>query len=404
MQSSRDQYICRNNQPRERKARIGIVGTGFIAIGLCLALRASPDLMVTRVLTRRDMDEVRQFEGVQLTNSVDELLSNSDIIVECSGDIVHASNVVNEAQKIGMPVVTMGTEFHVTVGSYYAGRGIISEAEGDQPGSLAALHEEVVGMGFKPLVYGNMKGFLNHHPTEEEMEYWAKRNGISRQQVVSFTDGTKMQFEQALVANGFGAGIYRQGMIGPQGLTLEEAGPLLGAKAKEFGMPLSDYVLNGKLPPGVFIVAEHPTERPEVLRYLKLGEGPFYTLLRPFHLCHLEVPRTIRRILNQQSILLNNSTSPMVQVVAIAKRDLPAGHVIDTAIGGMDLRGEAALILDTPNAVGMGLLKDARLKHSISKGQTIELSDVDIPDSLAKQAWTEIREKSLLGQLSVAAA
>src|SRR5690606_2428447 len=101
----------------------------------------------------------------------------------------------------------------------------------------------------------------------------------------------------------------------PQGLTLEEAGPLLGAKAKEFGMPLSDYVLNGKLPPGVFIVAEHPTERPEVLRYLKLGEGPFYTLLRPFHLCHLEVPRTIRRILNQQSILLNNSTSPMVQVV-----------------------------------------------------------------------------------------
>lgn len=400
MHNSREEvYIRRQVYPGVGKARVGIVGTGFIAIGLCLALKSSPDMLVSRVLTRRHVSEVRQMEGVQMTNSLQEFLSECDVVVECSGDIVQASKVVDEAQQRGVPVVTMATEFHVTVGSYFADRGVLTEAEGDQPGSLALLHEEVVQMGFKPLVYGNMKGFLNHNPTEKEMDYWAKRNGISRQQVVSFTDGTKMQFEQALVANGFGASIYQQGMIGPKDLSLEEAGALLGEKAKEYGMPLSDYVLNSKLPPGVFVVAEHPTERPEVLRYLKLGDGPYYTLLRPYHLCHLEVPRTIRRILSQQPILLNNSSSPTVHVVAIAKRDLPAGHVIETAIGGMDLRGEAALILDTPDAVGLGMLKNARLKHSIAQGQMVELSDVELPDSLAKTAWMSIREGCLSRQM-----
>ena len=45
-----------------------------------------------------------------------------------------------------------------------------------------------------------MKGFLNHHPTPGEMRYWAKRQGISLRQVTSFTDGTKIQIEQAFVA------------------------------------------------------------------------------------------------------------------------------------------------------------------------------------------------------------
>ncbi|TLD68894.1 NAD(P)-dependent oxidoreductase [Phragmitibacter flavus] len=361
-------------------------------MGLCLALRSSPDLLLTRVLTRRPVDSVGSMAEYGLTNSLEEFLSSCDLVVECSGDIVHGSEVVNAAQLRGLPVVTMATEFHVTVGSYFADRGILTEAEGDQPGALALLHEEVVQMGFKPLVYGNMKGFLNHDPKDAEMDFWAEKNGISRSQVVSFTDGTKMQFEQALVANGLGAGIYQRAMIGPQNMELEAAGSFLGAKAKEFGGPISDYVLNGKLAPGVFIVGEHPTERPEVLRYLKLGDGPYYTLLRPYHLCHLEVPRTIRRILRGEPILLNNGSRPTVHVVAVAKRDLPAGHVIDTAIGGMDLRGEAVTIAETPDAVALGLLKKAQLKHSISKGQVVAFADVDIPDSLAKTAWLSVRE------------
>jgi predicted homoserine dehydrogenase-like protein len=381
---------------RETKARIGIVGTGFIAAGLCLVLKNSPDMVVCRVLTRRTLGQVSNIDAQLLSSSMEELVEHSDIIVECSGDIFHASEVIHAAQDHGLPVVTMGSEFHVTVGSYFSERGPISEAEGDQPGSLAALGEEALEMGFKPLVYGNIKGYLNHHPDEKEMELWAGRNGISRAQVTSFTDGTKLQIEQALVANGLGASILKQGMAGPENLTLEEAGALLGAEAAALGKPISDYVLNRQLPAGVFVVCEHPVERPEVLRYLKLGAGPYYTLLRPYHLCHLEMPRTIRRMLAGRAPLLNNSAEPRINVAAIAKQDLSAGHVISTAIGGVDLRGEAVTFAEMPDAPPIGLLTGARLRHSVSKGQPLQLSDVDIPDSLAKKAWEAVHSRLLI--------
>lgn len=375
--------------------RIGIVGTGFIAVGLCLVLRSTPDMAVSRVLTRRPVNSVREIDSNLLTRSMEDLMANSDVIVECSGDIIHASNAVQAAHEAGLPVVTMGAEFHVTVGSYFCNSGLLTEAEGDQPGSLAALHEEAVQMGFNPLVYGNIKGFLNHNPKEEEMAYWATRNGISRTQVTSFTDGTKLQIEQALVANGLGADIAQRGMLGPQDLTLDEAGALLGAEATRRGTPLSDYVLNRKLPAGVFVTCEHPTERPQVLRYLKLGDGPYYTLLRPYHLCHLELPRTLRRIIAGGGVLLNNSAQPKINVVAVAKQDLPAGTLIETAIGSVELRGETIRITELPDAPPIGLLSGARLRHSVAAGQTLMTSDVDIPASLAKKAWDSIRQQSL---------
>ena len=369
-----------------KKFRIGIVGTGFIAVGLSLSLRSSRDLMVSRILSRRDRAEITNiYEPV--TRSVDELLDHSDLIVECSGDILHGADVVDAAMEKGLPVVTMGSEFHATVGSYFAKRGSITEAEGDQPGSLAALHEEVVQMGFKPLVYGNIKGFLNHHPTVQDMEFWSKQNGISVPQVTSFTDGTKLQIEQVLVANGLGAKIAKQGMFGLRDLDLKEAAVILAQESKRLGSPISDYVINPKLPAGVFIVSEHPTERPEVLKYLKLGEGPYYTLLRPYHLCHLEMSRTIRRVLSGQPPLLNNGIRPHATVVPIAKRDMAAGHEIKLAIGGTDLRGEAVQIEMVPDAPPLGLLTGARLKSSVERGQILRLSDVDIPESLAKRAW-----------------
>ena len=68
-------------------------------------------------------------------------------------------------------------------------------------------------MGFHPVVYGNIKGFLNKNPKKEEMEYWSKRNGISLGMTTSFTDGTKVHIEQALVANGLGADILDRDLL-----------------------------------------------------------------------------------------------------------------------------------------------------------------------------------------------
>ena len=383
-----------------RRVRVGVSGTGFIAQGLLAALANAEDFDLGKVLSRRHPDDVEGVDRDLLTNSIDELVESCDIVAECSGDVKRAAEVVDRAFSAGRPVVTMGTEFHVTVGSFFVGKGYLSEAEGDQPGSLAAHVEDVEAMGFRPIVFGNIKGFLNHHPIEEEMEYWAGRNGISIEQTISFTDGTKMQMEQVLVANGLGAELACRGMMGPQTLPLEVAGAELGRKAKQLGTPISDYVLNRNLPAGVFVVAEHPYERPSVLRYLKLGEGPFYTLMRPYHLCHLEMVKTLRRTVLGRPPLLNNGTLPQVTVAAVAKRDLPAGHWMGRGAGGYDVRGEAVMVREAEDAVPMGLLDGVRVVRRLEKGQTLTWGDVEIPDSLALEAARAICERQLASQVS----
>lgn len=377
-----------------KPVRVGVSGTGYIARGLLAALAHSEDFEIGLVHTARPLQNVEGIDQDLLTHSLDQLVESCDMVVECCGNVRRAAEVVDRAFLAGRPVVTMGTEFHVTVGSFFVDRGYLSEAEGDQPGSLAAHVEDVAAMGFKPLVFGNIKGFLNHHPIEEEMEYWADKNGISVEQTISFTDGTKMQMEQVLVANGLGATLARRGMIGPQIVPLEVAGAELGRHAKLLGQPISDYVLHRNLPAGVFVVAEHPYERAEVLRYLKLGDGPFYTLTRNFHLCHLEIIKTLRRTALGCKPLLNNSAQPVATVATVAKRDLEAGHWMARAAGGYDVRGEAVLLSEAPDAVPIGLLDGVRVVRSLEKGQTLTWDDVEIPEGTALTAALALRERA----------
>ena len=371
--------------------RIGLVGTGFIASGFArLIHNHAPDLSISAVLTRRPLEQAGDFPLTdKLTHSLQQLIDESDVVVECSGDVLHATDVVDQALRAGKPVVTMNSEFHVTTGSYFADKGLLTEAEGDQPGSIAALREEAIMMGFKPLVYGNMKGFLNHSPTPEEMAYWAGKQGISVAQTTSFTDGTKIQIEQALVANGFGATIAQQGMQGPKATDVTKAAIDLARGAAEHGQAIADYVLApGNA--GVFVVGTHDKSEWKALNYLKLGDGPYYVLVRPFHLCQYEIIKTLRRVLNGGGVLLNNSSKPTISIVGIAKTELAAGTAIDRAIGGFQVRGEAAKIQDVPNHVPIGLIQHATVRRPIAPGQTITFDDVDLPDTLALKIAREL--------------
>jgi len=379
-----------------RTTRVSIVGSGFLAKGLVFAFESCPDLLVSKVLTRGLVEARSDFPGKELlTNSVAELLDGADVVVECSGDAIHATDVVAEALDAGLPVVTMNCEFQVTTGSYFTSKGILTEAEGDQPGVLAALRKDALQMGFEPLVYGNIKGFLDHTPTRESMQYWAEKQGISLQQVTSFTDGTKLQIEQAMVANAFDADIAQPGLIGEECDDLRAAGERLAETAKFRGCPLSDYVLSRKLPPGVFIVAEHDEAQQPYLKYLKLGDGPFYTLLHNFHLCHLEVAKTVRMVVNGEGVLLDNSANPRISVAAVAKRSLQPGETIAHGIGSFDVRGIAVAIADDRDHVPIGLLSNAVVKRRVEPEQQLTFDDVEIPESLAAKCWDEIREKSL---------
>ena len=374
------------------KYRIGIIGTGFIARGLMHALAAHPELAVSGVVTRRTKEE---FQGVPidsaiLTNDVDEVIKKSDLIVECSGDVIHGTEMVEKAFVAGLPVVTMNSELQIVSGTALGKRGLLIEAEGDQPGSIAALDREVKDMGFIPLVYGNIKRFLNLNPTPEEMEYWSKRQGISLDQVTAFTDGTKVQVEQTLVANALGATIVCRNLSGIPCKDLEDGAQRLAEIADGIGTPISDYVLSSNAPAGVFIVAKHTAEQKPYLEYLKLGMGPYYVIVRPYHLCHLEIPRTIVQVLSgNKRIAFNNGKAPLIQTVAVAKRAIAKDETLKRALGSFVVRGEAVKIKNCPEGVPIGLLQNAKFIRPVAEGQIITFADVELPKSRALELWRE---------------
>ncbi|MCQ2041106.1 MULTISPECIES: NAD(P)-dependent oxidoreductase [Stutzerimonas stutzeri subgroup] len=367
-----------------------MIARGFVR----LIKKHYPDMEISRVLTRRPLSTMADFPLADvLTNSLDELIDHSDLIVECSGDVFHGTSVIERAFEAGLQVVTVNAELQVTTGSFLAGRGFLTEAEGDQPGSLAALHEDALQMGFQPLVYGNMKGYLNHDPSPEDMAYWANRQGISVDQTTSFTDGTKVQIEQVIIGNGLGATITRRGMEGLASTNLDDSASLLGMMAERAGQPIVDYVIPSGYPAGgVFLVGRHDEDQAQAIEYFKLGRGPFYTLVRPFHLCSLEVGKTVRRVLNGGGVLLNNSTEPTLGVAAIAKRAMKPGELIERGIGGFQFRGEAIKLAEHPDHVPIGLLRKTALKRAVEPGQIITFDDIDILPSRALDIVLEQRK------------
>jgi len=378
--------------------RIGIVGTGFISRNFAWLVQGTEGFSVSGVLTRRPVDSCGEHPCRNLvTNSVLELLENADVVFECSGDPIYAAEVVEAACQAQVPVVTMNSEFHVTAGSYFEGRVLISEAEGDQPGCQAALREEVLELGFRPLVYGNMKGFQNFLPTPEEMEYWSNRQGTSVPMTTSFTDGTKIQFEQALVANGCAATFAVPGMLGIESDDLRGGAEQLAAAAKELGTPISDYLLSLKLSHGVFVVAEHDSVHHDALRYYKMGDGPFYTIVKPNIFVHLEVMKTIKRVVREGRSLLTNSASPRISVSTVAKQDLEPGTQIEHGIGSFQVRGVGVEIDKAEGHLPIGLASKVHVTRRVEAGETLSLSDVDIPESLALRAWLEIERRVLHG-------
>lgn len=374
--------------------RIGVAGSGFIARNLVDLLTMTERYDVSCVLTHSDISQRNDFPFQQImTNSIDELIEKSDIVVECTGEVTRAGRLIEKVLAHGLKVVTMNTEFHITLGSHFVEKGFITEAEGDQPGSIAALYEEAVTMGFEPMVLGNIKGFMNLDPSKEDMQYWSKKSRLSLEMVTSFTDGTKVQMEQCFVANGLGAGIARQGLMAPTNTNIPEGGAELAAIADKLGHPISDFLISSSGPAGVFVTARHMESQKQSLEYYKLGKGPYYTLIRDFHLPHMELLKTLDRVVRGGGILLDNSAAPTISVAAVAKHDLAAGLAIPKGIGSFDMRGEAIVIEGNREHVPIGLLENAVLKKELKQGDVITYDDVEFTEDYALNIWKSILNK-----------
>jgi predicted homoserine dehydrogenase-like protein len=321
-----------------------------------------------------------------------ELLARAegiDLFLEVTGAVEAALPSVLAAIKAGKHVCLMNAELDGTVGPILKAKAdaagvVYTNVDGDQPGVILNLYRFVKGIGLRPVLCGNIKGLHDPYRTPTTQAAFAERWGQKPAMVTSFADGSKISFEQAIVANATGMRVARRGMHGPTvpaNTPIQEVAALYPLQDLLEGPGIVDYVVGASPGPGVFVLGtiEDPRQR-HYLNLYKLGEGPLYCFYTPYHLCHLEVPNTLARAVLFRDAAIAPAGAPTVEVVATAKTDLAAGQVLD-GIGHYTTYGlcENADVTRAERLLPLGVAEGCRLKRPIAKDQVLTYGDVEIP-------------------------
>lgn len=340
---------------------------------------------------------------VGLTNV--ELLSQLpvDVVVEATGVPNIGALVAEAALKSKKHVAVLNVECDVTIGPLLKKlaeeNGVIyTVCHGDEPIEAKALVDFARDLSFEIICAGKGKNNpFEPLSTPDTVLEKAKSQNMNPKMLCSFTDGSKTMIEMAALANATGLQLTKRGMIGPETTvkTLQKTYALKADGGILDKAGVVDYC-TGDVAPGVFVVIKTDDHYvSEEMTYLKMGEGPYFALHRPYHLASVEAPISIAKILldHESSLVCENR---ITEVIAATKKDLHPGEVLDS-IGGYCYRGIADLREDAEreNLVPIGLLQNAIVKKPLSVGQLITFDDVEIDTS---QAIVRLRrEQDALG-------
>jgi predicted homoserine dehydrogenase-like protein len=423
--------------------RVGMIGAGFMGQGLTNQIvnsvpgmrmaaiyNRTPEraLGVFRYAGRDDAalvgtqsaldDAIRR--GTPVVSEDPLAISRSpeiDVLVDVTGSVEFGAQVLLEAFRCGKSAVLMNAEVDSTIGPIlrvYAREygAILSACDGDEPGVQMNLVRWVRGLGLIPRVVGNVKGLQDPYRDPTTQRNWADRWGQNAAMVTSFADGSKISFEQSIVANATGFRVRSRGMS--RGLKyegsimdihrlydLEELRALGGIVDYTVGPPLIK----------VFCLAEHPDPKQRhYLNLYKMGEGPLYPFWTPYHLVHFEVPNAIARVVLFRDEVAPPLGGPVVEVCAVAKRDLNTGEVLD-GYGMYMTYGEAANVeeMSAGRYLPEGLVEGCTLRRAVARDEVLTYDDVVLPsgrlaDRLRAEQYKRFRGESWLEQLTSGAA
>jgi len=321
-----------------------------------------------------------------------------EAVLDVTGHVDYGARVALLAIEHGKHLVLMNAELDATLGPLLKRRAdaagvILSGCDGDQPAVQMNLLRFVRSIGLMPRICGNIKGLQDRYRTPKTQAAFARQWGQTPEMVTSFADGTKISFEQALVANATGMTVAQRGMIGLEhrGHVDEMTGMYDLDMLRSHG-GIVDYALGALPSPGVYVFAEaRDAQQRDHLRYGKLGEGPLYSFYVPYHLMIFEAALTVARVALLKDAAITPLAGPVVDVVAAAKTDLAAGTVLD-GLGGFLTYGlcENAATVQADRLLPMGIAEGARLRRAVAKDEVLTLDDVDLPqDSLACQLRAE---------------
>jgi predicted homoserine dehydrogenase-like protein len=394
-----------------RPLRVGLVGAGQMGRGFAAQLLRMPGISLSAVL---DVDRSRAEEALTQSGlkpssatttdaavtaiengesvalaGIDELGALPlDVVVEATGVPDVGARVALESVLSGKGIATLNVESDVTIGRLMAtvaekAGAIYSVCRGDEPVETKILVDYARDLSLDVICAGKGKNNpLDVYATPESLAERARTKQMNPKMLCSFVDGSKAMIEMAALANTTGLGVSTRGMHGPpstvptlhQTFALKEDGGVLDKAG------VVDYC-TGPVAPGVFVVVR--TEDPYVhheMTYLQMGDGPYFALYRPYHLASIEAPLTVYEIAldHRPSLVAEHWTA---EVGAVSKRPLAAGEKID-GVGGMMVRGliDDASDFARDNAVPLGVLAGATLRHDVPVDHLLTYDDVELDE------------------------
>ena len=421
-----------------RPIRVASLGAGFMGQGLANQIVNSvPGMRMVAGFNRRGQRALDMFayagrdDAIVATtqNQVEDairagkpvvtedafLLARSeqiDVLVDVTGSVEFGARVIMEAFRHGKDVVLMNAEIDATIGpilQVYADKYgcILSACEGDEPGVQMNLYRWVKGLGLIPRVMGNVKGLQDPYRNPTTQRGFAERWGQNPAMVTSFADGSKISFEQTIVANATGFQVKSRGMS--RGLEYRGDVMKIGSlydidEVRSYG-GIIDYVVGTPLTK-VYCLAEHTDPKQQhYLNLYKMGDGPLYSFFIPYHLVHFEAPNAIARVVLFRDSVAKSLGGPVVEVCAVAKHDLKAGEILDD-YGMYMTYGEAVNVdeMSRGRYLPEGLVEGCTVLRDIPKDAVITYDEVTLPpqrlgDQLRAEQYRHFRGEVWLEEL-----
>jgi predicted homoserine dehydrogenase-like protein len=302
-----------------------------------------------------------------------------DAVVEATGLTEVGALVAWSCIEQRKHVVMLNVETDVTVGPILSRQArqagcVYTVAAGDEPGVCKMLYNEARTLGFEVVCLGKGKNnAIDRDATPESCHDEAVGKGMNPKMLSAFKDGSKTMVEMAAVSNATGLIPDVPGMHGRR-VEISEFNTVFIPQEDGgiFGHRGCVEYSTGKVAPAVFAIVT--TDDPRIhndMRFVSMGPGPYYTLLRPYHLCNIETPLAIvdAVLYGEQTVA---STRLVSEVVPVAKRDLKPGELMGE-IGSGDYYGlimthaEAA----ARRAVPLGITPGARVTAAVAKGSLL---------------------------------
>ncbi len=398
---------ARENNP----IRVALIGAGYMGRGIALEIITAMAGMRLVAVSNRHIGEAERaykaagvdtVERVETVQQVEEVIArggyavtddamllcraeNVEAVIDATGEVEFGAHVVMEAIRHGKHVILMNAELDATVGPIlktYADRVgvVLTYTDGDEPGVAMNLYRFVKTIGYRPVLMGQIKGFLDRYRNPDTQRAFAEKHKQKAAMVASFADGSKLSLESTIMGNATGFKPVTRGMYGHRCGHVKDLLGLFQAEQLLKGGAV-DFALGAEPHTGGFVIGynEEPIKR-EYMSYFKMGDGPLYMFYTPYHLPHLQLPLTVARAVLFQDATLTPLGAPVCDTGTFAKRDLKAGEVLD-GMGGFTCYGlidsyEACL---AENVLPMALSQGCVLKRAIMKDEAVTYADVELP-------------------------